>query len=258
MCFDLDSHPPIVPIAGGALDSRRLVLTAADGNRLAAFVARAASPSGAAVLILPDVRGLHPFFEELALRFAEHGIDALAIDYFGRTAGAEARPPTFEYRPQVNQTTWAGIQADIRAGIEELRGAADEGAARSLYSVGFCYGGRMSFLAATMGLGLAGVVGFYGVPVGTHYTGAPAPADLVDRIRGRVLAIYGGADESIPAANVALFESALAEAGVDHEVITYPDAPHSFFDRKAADYAEASVAAWEATLRFVRETNPEV
>ena len=98
MCFDLDSRPPITPIAGGALDSRRLVLTADDGNRLTAFEARASAPDGAAILILPDVRGLHPYYEELALRFAEHGIDALAIDYFGRTAGTEPRPDTFEYR----------------------------------------------------------------------------------------------------------------------------------------------------------------
>ena len=90
MCFDLDSHPPIAPIAGGALDLGALILTAADRNWFAAFRARAAEPTGAGVVILPDVRGLHPYYEELALRFAEHGIDALAIDWFGRTAGRRA------------------------------------------------------------------------------------------------------------------------------------------------------------------------
>ena len=92
MCHDLDSRPPIAPIAGGALDSMPLILAAADRNRFAAFRARATEPSGAGVVILPDVRGLHPFYEELALRFAEHGIDALAIDWYGRSAGAEPRP----------------------------------------------------------------------------------------------------------------------------------------------------------------------
>jgi carboxymethylenebutenolidase len=252
MCFDPDSHPPIVPIAGGALDSRRLVLTAADGNRLAAFEARAAAPSGAAMLILPDVRGLHPYYEELALRFAEAGVDALAIDWFGRTAGAEPRPSTFEYRPHVNETTWPGLEADIRAGHEAL-GAVREEAARGSFAIGFCFGGRLSFLAATLGLGLSGVVGFYGPPVGSHYNGSPAPADVAGSMRGRVLGIYGGADEGLPPDKVAQFDAALAEAGVDHRVITYPGAPHSFFDRKAADYAEASAAAWAETLRLVRE-----
>ena len=58
MCFDLDSRPPIAPIAGGALDSARLVVTAEDGNRFLAFRARAASPTGAGIVVLPDVRGL--------------------------------------------------------------------------------------------------------------------------------------------------------------------------------------------------------
>src|SRR6187401_1233697 len=120
MCFDLDSHPPIAPIAGGALDGMPLMLTAADRNRFAAFRVRAADPSGAAVVILPDVRGLHPYYEELALRFAENGIDALAIDWFGRTAGPEPRGEGFDHSPHVLQTTWAGISADTTAAVEEL------------------------------------------------------------------------------------------------------------------------------------------
>jgi carboxymethylenebutenolidase len=252
MCFDLDSRPPIAPIAGGALDSRRLVLTAADGNRLAAFEARASAPSGAAILVLPDVRGLHPYYEELVLRFAEHGVDALAIDYFGRTAGTEPRSDTFEYRPHVDQTRWSGIEADIRAGTEALRGEGD-GAPRTLFSVGFCFGGRMSYLAATLGLGFAGVIGFYGWPAGVHYTGSPAPTDVAAQIRGSVLGLYGGADQGIPAEIVNAFDAALTDANVDHRVISYPGAPHSFFDRKAAEYAEASAAAWEETLAFIRE-----
>jgi carboxymethylenebutenolidase len=252
MCFDVDSRPPIVPIAGGALDSRRMVLNAADGNRLAAFEARAGAPSGAAILILPDVRGLHPYYEELALRFAEHGVDALAIDYFGRTAGVEPRSDAFEYRPHVNQTTWAGLETDIRAGLEALKSGRSRGS-RTFFSVGFCFGGRMSYLASTLELGLAGVVAFYGPPLGAHYSGAPAPADVAGRMRGRVLAIYGGADGAIPHDDVEAFEAALSNAGVEHRVVTYPDAPHSFFDRKAADFAEASAAAWDEVLRFVRE-----
>ena len=120
MCHDLDSHPPIAPIAGGALDTMSLVLTAADRNRFAAFRARAKAPSGAGVVILPDVRGLHPYYEELALRLAEHGIDALALDWFGRTAGPEPRGDDFDYTPHPALTTWPGIRADITAAVEEI------------------------------------------------------------------------------------------------------------------------------------------
>jgi carboxymethylenebutenolidase len=251
MCFDTDSRPPIAPIAGGALDSSRLVLTAEDGNRILGFHARAAAPSGAAIVILPDVRGLHQYYEELALRFAENGIDALAIDYFGRTAGIDTpRDDTFDYKPHVEQTTWAGVQADIRAAAAEIR-SGDAARVRSLFTIGFCFGGRLAVLTPTLGLGLAGAIGFYGSPT-TPRNDMPAPIDAVNDIQGAILGIFGGADASIPPDAIAAFDEALAAAGVDHRLITYPGAPHSFFDRKAADYAEASAAAWREGLDFIR------
>src|SRR6187431_83653 len=121
MCFDLDSLPPIPPIEGGAIEHRDLVLESADGNRFAAFAAAPDEPSGAGIVILPDVRGLYRFYEELALRFAERGHAAIAIDYFGRTAGAEKRDDDFEYMPHVEQTTSEGVQADVAAAVARLR-----------------------------------------------------------------------------------------------------------------------------------------
>lgn len=252
MCFDLDSRPPIAPIAGGALDSERVTLTAADGNRLAAFRARAAEPTGAGMLILPDVRGLHPYYEELALRFAERGIDAVAIDWFGRTAGAEPRGEGFEYMPHVTATTWAGIGADIAAGVAALHAADGARAgASAVFTIGFCMGGRMSFLAATLGLELAGVIGLYGWPVGPWRNDAPAPADVAAELGSPVLGLFGGADGGIPPEAVATFERALGEAAVPNEIVTYPGAPHSFFDRKAPEFAEASEDAWSRILAFI-------
>ncbi|MGK2852294.1 MAG: dienelactone hydrolase family protein [Candidatus Limnocylindrales bacterium] len=249
MCFDHDSRPPIAPIAGGALDGSLITVTAADGNAFAAFRARPASPSGAGVVILPDVRGLHPYYEELALRFAEHGVDALAIDWFGRTAGVARRASDFEYMPQVAQTTWGGISADIAAAVASLR--ADGVAA--IHTIGFCMGGRMSFLAATLGLDLAGVVGLYGTLVGPWRNDAPEPVAeaIAGRIRTPVLGLFGGADPAIPTEDIAAFEAALASAGVGQQIVTYPGAPHSFFDRKAAEFAAESAAAWDAMVAFI-------
>ena len=101
MCFDHDSRPPIPPIAGGALDAREIALDAADGNHFAAYLARAAESSGAGIVIYPDVRGLHAYYQDLALRFAENGVDAIAIDYFGRTAGIGDRGPGFPFGEHV-------------------------------------------------------------------------------------------------------------------------------------------------------------
>jgi carboxymethylenebutenolidase len=251
MCFDHDSHPPIRPIAGGALDAGPLTLTSADGTVFNAFRARAAAPTGAGMIVLPDVRGLFPFYEELALRFAEQGVDAVAIDYFGRTAGTAARPADFEFMPHVNGTTFAGLSADIAAAAAYLR-SPDGGGVTQVFTIGFCFGGRVSFDAATLGLGFAGVIGFYGPPLGPGRNDAPAPADVADRCGCPVLGLFGGADPGIPPEAVAAYDAALARAGVEHRLVTYDGAPHSFFDRKAADYEATSDSAWAEVLDFVR------
>src|SRR3954465_8476980 len=121
MCFDLDSAPPIPPIEGGAVDHRDVELESTDGNRFAAFAALPEEPAEVGVVILPDVRGLYRFYEELALRFAERGFAACAFDFLGRTAGAEKGDDEFEYMEHVEQTTPEGVQADVRAAVEHLR-----------------------------------------------------------------------------------------------------------------------------------------
>jgi len=251
MCFDHDSRPPIRPIAGGALDSREVTLTAADGNNLTAFEARAAEPTGASIVVLPDVRGLHTFYFELALRFAENGIDAVAIDWFGRTAGLGRREDGFDYMPHVDATTWEGVSADIAAGAAHARTLRTDRVA-SLFAIGFCFGGRMSFLAPTLGLELAGAIGLYGPPAGPGRAGSPAPADVGAQIASPILGIFGGADAGIPPAAIGAFDEALERAGVEHRLITYPNAPHSFFDRKAAEFKEESEGAWAEVLGFIR------
>src|SRR5918999_6027480 len=171
MCFELDSSPPIPVLSGAAVSHRDLELEAADGNRFAAFFAEPEEPSGAGVVILPDVRGLYRFYEELALRFAERGIAAVAIDYFGRTAGVEKRGDDFEYMPHVDQTTQEGVQADVGAAVAHLRSLGCD----AVVTVGFCFGGRHSWLATAGGHELAGAVGFYGRP-GMGSDGTPGPS----------------------------------------------------------------------------------
>ena len=256
MCFDLDSHPPIPEIAGGALDTTELVLEGAAGNRFRGFRARAATPIGAGIVILPDVRGLHPFYEELALRFAENGVDALAIDYFGRTTSLGSdRGDTFEYMSHVGQVTWPTVADDIRTAARHLR-MDDEGRVDALFTIGFCFGGRLSYLAATLGLGLAGSIGFYGIPLGAGRGGTPAPAELASEMTNPILGIWAGADGATSAAAVAEFDEALTKAGVEHRFATYENAPHSFFDRKAEEFADASRQSWEETMTFVRGHTP--
>jgi carboxymethylenebutenolidase len=248
MCHDLDSSPPIPVLAGAAVTHEDLVLEAADSNTLAAFSAVPDAPSGVGVVILPDVRGLYRFYEELALRFAERGHPAVAIDYFGRTAGVAKRDEDFPFGEHVAQTTPDGVQADVGAAVAYLRSPAG-GSRTSIFTVGFCFGGRNSWLAAASGHGLAGAIGFYGMP--GERNGQPGPTDRAADIRAPILALQAGADQHISAQDNAAFDEALRAAGVEHEIVTVPGAPHSFFDRHHAEFQAASDDAWRRVLEFI-------
>jgi carboxymethylenebutenolidase len=248
MCHELDSLPPVPVIAGAAIAHEDLVLEASDGNRFAAFSAAPLEPSAVGIVILPDVRGLYRFYEELALRFAERGHPAIAIDYFGRSAGVSKRADDFPFRDHVVQTTPDGVQADVAAAAAWLRSPAG-GSRSAIFTVGFCFGGRHSWLAAAGGHDLAGAVGFYGGP-GVR-DGNPGPTDVASQITAPILALQAGADEHITPEMNAAFEAALTAAGVEHEIVVVPGAPHSFFDRHHEEFQAASEDSWGRVLAFI-------
>lgn len=245
MCFDHDSEPPI-PASGKAVRSADITLTAGDGNEFAAFEAYGDEPSKAAVVVLPDVRGLFQFYKDLAARLAQAGHDSVAIDYFGRTAGIGERTNDWNFRPHVEATTLAGVAADTAAAIAKLRNGDPN---RPIFTVGFCFGGSGSWHQAASGHGLAGAIGFYGQP--RRPTDEMPVIDRIGDISCPIMALMGGEDAGIPQSEVDAYEEALNAAGVPNEVITYPGAPHSFFDRKYEEHADASADAWARVLGFI-------
>jgi carboxymethylenebutenolidase len=253
MCFEFDALPPELPdgravISGGAA-AESLTLTAADGNTFAAALAESPKPSGPGIVILPDIRGLYRFYVELAERFAEAGHHAIAFDYFGRTADAEERGEDFDFKPHVAATTIEGVQADLAAAREAL---AERTGATRFASVGFCFGGSHSFWAGTdPDLGLDAVVGFYGGLDPGDRDNRPNLVERADEVELPLLGLFGGGDEHITAEHRTAFDSGLERAGVEHEIVTYPGAPHSFFDRKQEEFAEASTDAWTRVLDFL-------
>ena len=253
MCVDNDSRPPIHPIAGGSAGSRDLRLSSSDGTRFMAHAARAGKPTGAGMVVIPDVRGLHPYYKELADRFAEVGVDAVAIDFFARTAPSDDRGESFDFMSHVPQTKPDALQADIAAAVAYLK-SKDGGEVRSIFSVGFCFGGALSYLQAASGLGYSGVIGFYGWPLGSQSLAGPAQADRRGpalQVR-RALALRRRRSGHSQTA-VDEFDAACRKAGVKHDSTVYPGAPHSFFDRKQTEFAEASADAWKRVQAFVRQ-----
>lgn len=247
MCFPYDAIVPELPagfriIAGGAA-GERLTLTSGDGTQFSAYLAHADKSTG--VVVLPDVRGLFRFYEQLAERFADAGYPAIAIDYFGRTAGLAPRAEDFEYMPHVQQTTPESIARDVEAALRCLR--EQTGAERAI-TVGFCFGGAHSFMQAAEGhAGLAGVVGFYG---SLKREGQRWALDRAPEAKVPVLGLFAGADQNITPDQVAAFDAALP---VEHEIHTYPGAPHSFFDRRQESYKAESQDAWERILGFLEK-----
>ena len=243
MCYSDDARVPLPPVSGAAADQGELVLTSSDGTKFAAYFARAAKPTGAGMVVMPDVRGLHHFYKELAQRFAEAGVDSVAIDYFGRTAGMGDRDDRFDYKPHVEQTTPEAIAGDVAAAIAYLE-SKEGGAVKSVFTVGFCFGGSSSWNQSALQTGLNGAVGFYGRPERSE--------PFISKMKAPLLMLIAGADFT-PQEAFQVFDKELTTANVPHEMHIYEGAPHSFFDRSFEQWKDACDDAWRRILAFIKE-----
>ncbi len=229
----------MAPISTGVTERGELRLTADDGNEFMAYAARPEQPNGRGIVIMPDIRGLHAFYRELAANFADAGFEAVAIDYFGRTAETDNRDESFEWKPHIDKSTPEGIAADAAAAVGHLR-TLDTGA---IFTVGFCFGGSASWRQSAHGHGIAGAIGFYGgnplQRVGPWIPAMAAP----------LLMLLAGVDNTTPE-EFAEFADQVRAQGVDVESHTYPGAPHSFFDRSFDDHRAACEDAWQRILDF--------
>jgi carboxymethylenebutenolidase len=242
MCHDHDSRPPAPPRIGDVAERGVLTLTSADGTEFSAAYAAPAEAARVGVVVLPDIRGLHPYYVALAERFAEAGAATVAIDYFGRTAGlcgeSGTRPEDFDWQTHIPRTTAEGIDGDIAAAIDYLRGRTR--ADLPVITVGFCFGGSHSWRQSGGRLDLAGCAGFYGRPsmVGEAASRAHLPTVMV----------IAGADAATPVADQLELADTMRAAGADVDAVVYDGAPHSFFDRAFGDWADACRDAWEHVL----------
>lgn len=247
MCSEPSARPPAPPRAGYGAGTGRLTLTAGDGNSFAATLAATTRERAPGLVVLPDLRGLHPYYEALAAAFSEAGVHSLAIDLYGRTAGAEHRGAGFEWQPHREAARDGTIALDVRAALQELERRGVE----RRFVLGFCFGGRAAFMQGSQP-GVAGVIGFYGAPGRAEEGGSSPVAEArAGQLRAPVLALYGGADEKIGPEERHAFAEALTAAGILHETVVYDGAPHSFFDRAMDDYQAECADAWRLMLRFL-------
>jgi carboxymethylenebutenolidase len=255
MCYTDDARPPSPPGQSGKASGEQIVLTASDGNQFHAYLALPESGADKAIVIYPDVRGLHQFYRELALRFAEVGVAAIALDYFGRTAGLTGREEGFEFMPHVEQIRIETFTQDVQAAIAALRSHVPAGT--PVFVTGFCMGGALTLLTGVnASLGYAGLIPFY-AGMGRDFGGYGTVLDRAAEIVSPVVGFFGGADQGIPETSIRALEGKLDQAGVEHQLTIYPGAPHSFFDRKAEEFADASADAWNRLLTFIQTGHVE-
>lgn len=249
MCEDHDSAPPASPRRTSDVARRdSFRLTASDGNEAAAYFAHPQTPTGVGVAIIPAMRGLLPFYEELTVEFARAGIDAVAVDFYGRTAGASPRYETFDFPTHYDLVrepdAVAGTDADVAAAVDYLR-SREGGAASSVFALGFCYGGSMSWRQSAVNPHVRGCIGFYGRPRYVRH--------LVPEMKAPLLLLVAGDDCFIERSEVDGFLEELAAGGVDARSKLYEGAPHSFFDRQYHSYGAECADAWLKVLAFVDE-----
>jgi carboxymethylenebutenolidase len=241
MCLDHDIEVP-----AGA--DPVFALTSADGSRFGAYLAQAEQPTGARVVLLPDIGGMRAPYRDLARRFARTGADVLVIDYYGRTLGPEARGE--EYDPQTYEAFDRElVLADLAAAVAHLRTLGDG----PVFAAGFCIGGATALYAGAADLDLAGVIGICPY-VGAMGASAALPDDFAAQIRVPVLGLFGGADEEVPPSVSENLARDLARSGVAHKIEVFPGQPHGFieWDHFGRDgHAEAAGQAWAAIRAFL-------
>ncbi len=234
--------------------------TAGDGAPLRQFIAEPKHGlQRGAVLLIHDVWGFTDFYKDLARRIAAQGYAGQLLDFFARqgelpeTMRAPERPPlppdaVEKARARADRLSDDRFLQDVQRAVDDLRA---RGAAHVI-AWGFCWGGRLAYVAAARVQGLAGVIAYYGFLRGE----APrlSPLELVDAMRVPLLGIFGGADPAIPGDQVSDFETRLQRAGKPHEIVTYPGAPHGFLRYGARDHAQAVDDALRRTFRFLETT----
>jgi carboxymethylenebutenolidase len=201
------------------------------------------------VIVVQEAFGVNEHIESVADRLAERGYHAVAPHFFHRAGGGTVPYGDFsKVLPKYEGLTDDGILVDVDAarGLLHDAGWAD----KSIGAVGFCFGGRVTFLvAAERAIGAA--VGYYGGGIVTgRFPQFPTLTDRIPTMKTPWLGFFGDEDQSIPVEDVEALRTALEQAPVDHDVVRYPDAGHGF-NRDITPEAYRPGAAADAWRRML-------
>lgn len=231
-----------------AVHTEFVTVPVGDGTSMNAYVARPAGGSSApAIAVFQEAFGVNAHIRDVADRFAALGMVAVAPELFHRTApGFNGSYTDFEaVRPHMAALTRDGLEADVDATFAWLRNDASVDP-EELAAVGFCLGGRVTYLANARAQ-LRAAISFYGGGI------APDLLPLAREQRGPMLMFWGGLDKHIPPEQYRAVADALTEAGATHEQVVFSQADHGFFcDQRASYNPIAARQAWAMLKEFLQ------
>jgi carboxymethylenebutenolidase len=232
------------------VETRTFELETADGP-MAVYEARPHGDAKGAVIVIQEAFGVNDHIEEVTRRFADAGDHAVAPHLFHRAGGGTAPYGDFsKVMPLYDKLDDGGILVDLEATLEYLdqAGWRDE----QIGIVGFCFGGRVTFLAA-LRRKLGAAVGFYGGGIVTQrFPQFPALVCAAAELQTPWLGLFGEQDDSIPVEDVEQLRKALREASVATDIVLYPGAGHAFHNDQRDAYREAQAKdAWSRTLEWL-------
>jgi carboxymethylenebutenolidase len=241
------------PVAGKVITTATEGLSAADGTvssggfAVPIYAVRPAAPGKyPAVLVIPEVFGMHEHIKDVTRRFAREGFLAVTFEPYAREGGVQHLPDLDAVRKVVDPVPDARVMADLDAIVDWVKKHPSAMADR-VAMTGFCRGGMYTLLYAARSSELKAAVPWYGQlrPALTSGMRTVGPLDVAAKISAPVLGLYGAEDLGIPVADVKTLEAAMKAAGRTAEFVIYPGAPHAFFaDYRPSYRAEAAKDAW--------------
>ena len=205
------------------------------------------------ILVINDVFGRSPFYDQLARRLAQAGFVAVTPEYFFRE-GSLPEPTREAAMARAKQLDFKRWGLDMSAAIDWLRARSPD-VNGTVGTIGFCMGGTQALLLSARRDDLAATVSYYGFPADART--AASPLDLAPKMHGPILGHWGDQDEGVGLDNVEKLRAALDAAGVEHEFHIHRGVGHGFLkasleDEKTPGYEQACTS-WRRTLDFYRQ-----
>ena len=229
--------------------------------QMPAYVSRPEKAKGnlPIIIVISEIFGVHEYIADITRRFAKLGYLAIAPEKFIRAGDPNSYGTVAEIQKNiVAKTTDAQVLNDLQAAL--VWAGKNGGDLKRVGVTGFCWGGRITWLAATLPQVRAGVA-WYGRLVGEKTEGNPRhPVDIAADLKAPVLGLYGAADTGISLESVEQMRTALANAAPKNPAAKacrfeiYPDAPHAFHADYRATYREGPAKdGWEKCIAWFKQ-----